>query len=371
VDSAGAATVQALTPGAPLVVDLPAGGYLAPDEREAWPDYPVTSPIFDVVTSSLKPDAGSTPFSQFLSRSAAHQERTQNWAGLPGLVAADFPAYYAALDSDLAAEDALALACSQLQSLSPTDQTTWRASLTPILDAPRSAVPSWRHGYCGPLLGAAFLAELQALADGATALQLGRLEYLLWFDYGADGFAPLSQVVTTSPSLKLRDQAMWRLADQTRPGPYTAVPVDQVAAWSAFFRARLAAADSYARVRSTWYGVVGLQDATALAVAGAALQRVSLPAYYQEQLVCGANALASGTPGAWATFQVAAQPWNRLSAGAASLLANPAGCASIYYSIEPRQPPTARLAAGASAAPAVGARPRFHELEGKGTRNRE
>jgi hypothetical protein len=58
-----------------------------------------------------------------------------------------------------------------------------------------------------------------------------------------------------------------------------------------------------------------------------------MPAYYQQQVVCQASGVATSTatPGAWSAFQTAAQPWSNLSPGAAALIADPAGCATLVY----------------------------------------
>jgi len=360
VDATGSATSHALTATTPVVVDIPADGYLAPDEGEVHPDYPVATPIFGQLGPYLQPAAGSPSSAPFASRSAAHQERALNWGGLPGLAASDFPAYYASLDAEWATLFALELACAGLGGLASTDQAAWISTLAPIFDAPRFARPRAAHGRCGPPLGATFQAELDSLVAGATTAQLGRLEYLLWFDYGADALAPLSQVVLAAPSLKLRDRAMWRLAYQASRAFYSPVPAAQDPAWRAFFRDRLAAAGSFARLRPVWYGVVGLQDAASLPEAGYALQRVPLPGWYQEQVVCEAWGISAGTPGSWTAFQNAAMPWTSLSPGAAALLANPAGCAALGY------PALAATSEGAPPEPQGPVPP--HALEAKGAR---
>jgi hypothetical protein len=333
VDATGVATTSTLTAQAPLQLDLPPGGYLAPDEGEVFPDDPVAGVIFSMLSPWLQPSTGTAAGAAFLSRSAAHQERALNWAGLPPMAAADFKSWYDGLDSEDATVTALLTACWRLQLLPAADQPAWEAVIAPIVAAPRVAWPVAAHGRCGPAIGATLLSELQGLVTAPVTAKLARLEYLLWFDYGADGFAPLSQVATAAPSLRLRDQVMWRLAYQTRGPRYTPVPSGQVAAWQTFFRDRLAALDSWTRMRPTWLGVVGLQDSSALGGAGLALQRVAMPAYYQQQVVCEASsiAIANATPAAWSAFQAAAQPWSNLAPAAAALLADPSGCAALGY----------------------------------------
>jgi len=358
VDAAGGVATHSLAAGSSLLVDLPAGGYLAPDEEEVHPDVPAASPVFVSLGPYLQPAPGTPAGALFASRSAAHQERALLYGGLPALAAADFQAYYGALDSELGTLRALWEACGVVNGLPAPDQAAWIAALTPIFDAPRFTRPSALTGRCGPGLGAAFLAQLTGLVVGASAAQLGRFEYLLWFDYGADGFAPLSQVATGAPSLKLRDRALVRLAYQANAIYYSLVPADQVAAWAAFFRARLAAADSFTRFYWTWYGVVGLGDGSALAEAGAALQRVATPAWFQEMVVCQAHGLSAAEPGSWASFQATASPWSALAPSAAALLSNPAGCAGLGYFVD---------AAGGAAQPSEpGGRGRTDLLEAKG-----
>jgi hypothetical protein len=357
VDAAGAATPHQLTPGVPLLLDLPAGGYLAPDEGEVHPDSPVAASLFSVLTPYLRPPPGTAPDQRFLSASPAHQERALAWAGIPALAATEFPRFYDALDSEQATVLALQRACSLLRLQVGEVRTAWADVLRPIFDAPRFPRPRAAFGRCGPEVGAAFAAELQALADGATPAQLGRLEYLVWLDQGADGFAPLSQLATAGPTLKLRDAALWRLAYQASGIYYAPAPAEQDAAWRDLFRGRLAGCDAYAGMSPAWFGVVGLADVGALPEAGAALQRVALPGWYQEQVVCQASGLAAGDAAAWASFQAAAQPWSALSPGAATLLGDPAGCAALGFSVKASRAP--------AATPLEGEAPP-HRLEAKG-----
>jgi hypothetical protein len=333
VDAAGVATTSTLTAQAPLLLDLPPGGYLAPDEGEVFPDDPVAGVVFSMLSPWMLPVPGSPAGTAFLSRSAAHQERALSWAGLPGLTLDSFGAFYDALDSGDGTVLALSSVCWQLRGLPEANRADWVAALAPVFTSPRTALSVPAFGRCGPGLGATLLTELQGLVAAPITPKLARLEYLLWFDYGADGLAPLSQVATAAPSLRLRDQALWRLAYQTSGTRYSPIPTGQLAAWQAFFRDRLVALDSWTRMRPTWLGVVGLQDASALGEAGLALQRVAMPAYYQQEVVCEASRVATSTatPAAWTAFQAAAEPWSNLSPAAATLLADPSGCAALGY----------------------------------------
>jgi hypothetical protein len=293
----------------------------------------VAGVVFSTLGPWMLPVPGTPAGTAFLSRSAAHQERALSWAGLPGLTLDSFGAFYDALDSGDGTVLALSSVCRQLQALPEANRADWVAALAPVFASPRTALSVPAFGRCGPGLGATLLTELQGLVAAPTTAQLGRLEYLLWFDYGADGLAPLSQVATAAPSLRLRDQAMWRLAYQTSGARYSPIPAGQVPAWKAFFRERLAALDSFSRMLPTWLGVLGLQDAAALGEAGLALQRVALPGWYQQQVVCQASGMATATaiPSAWTDFKAAAQPWSSLDPAAAALLADPSGCAGLVY----------------------------------------
>ena len=214
VDGLGGVATHALTPGVPLEVGVPPGGYLAPDEAEVYPDVPFATGLFQALATVLQPTPGTAAGDRFASRSASHQERAIRFGGLPPLTPGGFQAYYEALDSELATVEALAAACRLVHSLPSADRPPWLAVLAPIFQAPRVARPRSDSLACGPELGTTFLAELQALAAGADASQLARLEYLLWFDYDAAGQAVLAQLARTAPSLWLRDQARARLAAQ-------------------------------------------------------------------------------------------------------------------------------------------------------------
>ncbi len=229
VDAAGGVTTHTLTPGVPLEVAVPAGGYLAPDEGEAHPDTPIADEIFMAPATVLQPTPGTVAGDLFASRSASHQERAIRYGGLPPLAPGGFQAYYDALDSDRATVEALAAACLLIRALPPAERSPWLAVLAPIFHAPRVAWPRSDSLACGPELGATFLAELQALAAAAASAQLARLEYLLWFDYDAAGQAAIAQVASTGPNLRLRQQATARLGAQP---PVAAGPTPRLQAES-------------------------------------------------------------------------------------------------------------------------------------------
>lgn len=224
VDAAGAATLHTLTPGSPLAVGHVAGGYVAPDEGDVHPGYPIAQQMFIDLGPLLRPDGGAAA-AAFLSRSASHQERALSYGPLPALEPGQFRAFYDALDSDTASTLALLGACWRVSTLPVVDRAAWIAVLAPIFAAPREEAAGGIGLACGPELGAAFLAELQALAAGATASQLARLEYLLGFDYDAAGQAVVSQLITSAPSLRLRLAAQARIDLQpARAGAAAAKP---------------------------------------------------------------------------------------------------------------------------------------------------
>jgi hypothetical protein len=224
VDATGTPSTFVLNPGGQVVVDLPVGGYLAPDEGEAFPDFPVANTVFDALHGYLMPPVGTVPGGQFASRSASHQERALRWAGLPALTPGQFQAFYDSLDSDWGTIVALQNACLMVKSLAAADQATWIGVLDPIFHAPRLAWPSITWASCGPALGATFLSEFQSLASNTPAAKVGRLEYLLSFDYGTAGAAAMAQVASSAPSLKLRQKAQTRIDHPT--SAFSMAPLD-------------------------------------------------------------------------------------------------------------------------------------------------
>jgi hypothetical protein len=224
VDAAGAVTTHMLTPGFPLELVVPVGGYIAPDEGEVHPDTPVAAGIFRALSTVLQPTPGTPAGDLFASRSASHQERALRFGGLPPLAPAGFQAYYDSLDSDLATVEALAAACHLVATLPAAERGPWISALAPIFQAPRSTRARTGFLACGPALGATLLAELQALAAAVGPTQMARLEYLLWFDYDAAGQAAIAQVAGSGPSLRLRDQATARIAAQPLAAAATSLP---------------------------------------------------------------------------------------------------------------------------------------------------
>lgn len=333
VDAGGAATSRTLAPGVPLLVDVPIGGYLAPDERDVHPHWYLSFGV--AFEDHVKLDPVSVPISAaalgaFQTRSAATQERVVTNTALP-LAPTELRAVHDALDSSFAQRGLVIDGCRALAGLPAGDPgiAAWSAALAPLLASP--AQPGFQNqlASCARALPSTGLrAELAALADLGAAIpgtSLARLEYLLGFDHGAaDSFALVSRLATSVPSLRHRDLALDRLGQQVRP-PYSGVPAGQLPAYGAFFRARLAEVTSGTRLLNLWRGIVGVRAVEALPDVAALLHEVPLDPGAQRRIVCDAFAIGSASSG-WADFQAAAQPWGKLSTEAAEALADPDGC---------------------------------------------
>jgi hypothetical protein len=333
VDAAGAVTPRTLAPGAPLVVDIPAGGYLAPDERDVHPYWYLSfgTPLVDYgkLDPVRVPTAGPA-LAALETRSAATQERLVQDTALP-LAPAELGAVHDALDSAAARRGLVVDGCRELAALPAGDPgiAAWSATLAPLLASP--AQPGFLNqlASCARALPATGLrAELAALAAQGAAIpaaSLARLDYLLGFDYGAaDGLALIGMIATAAPTVRHRDLALDRLGQQVR-APYSGVPAADLPAYRAFFRARLAGVTSGTRLLLLWRGIVGVRAVEALAEVAALLHEVPLDAGSQRRIVCEAFAIGSASSG-WAEFQAAAQPWSKLSAEAAEALADPEVC---------------------------------------------
>jgi hypothetical protein len=313
---------------------VPAGGYLAPDERDVHPYWYASlgTPFGDHVKLDpvRVPGAGALgALAAFETRSAATQERAVNDTAL-ALAPAELGGVAGALDSSLARRGLLVDGCRAMAALPPGDPAiaAWTSALAPLLAAP--AQPGFLAAYasCARALPATTLrAELAALADQGAAIPpsaLARLEYLLGFDHGAaDVLAIVSRIATSAPSVRHRDLAIDRLVQQAR-APYGGVPAAQLPAYRAFFGGRLATVTSGTRLLIVWRGIVATGAVEALPDVGALLHRVPLDPGTQRRIVCDAFAIG-GAPG-WAAFQAAAQPWSELSAEAAQALADPTVC---------------------------------------------
>ena len=333
VDAGGAATSRALAPGTPLVVDVPVGGYLAPDERDVHPYWYLSFGVaFEdhVQLDPVSAPAAAPALAAFATRSAATQERVVTNTALP-LAPAELRAVHDALDSNLAQRGLVIDGCRALAALPAGDPgiAAWSAALAPLLAAPAQPGFSAQLASCTRALPQAGVrAELAALADLGAAIpatSLARLEYLLGFDHGpADDLALVGRLATSAPSLRHRNLALDRLAQQVR-APYAGVSAAELPAYRAFFRARLADVTSGTRLLVLWRGIVGVRAVEALPEVAALLHAVSLDPRTQRRIVCDAFTIGAATSG-WTEFQAAAQPWTELSAEAAEALADPGGC---------------------------------------------
>ena len=331
----GTATPVTLEPGTPATVTIPDGGYLAPDEADVHPGWPVLfnmdSTTYDGTVAPLlaPPPVASAASTAFASRSAAQQEVALESAALPTLQAAQLAGYVGALDSTSARGDATLDACLVLTQGTPADPGAWSAALAPLLDQPAEGYFRSSLSRCGTELPiASFETELAGLSDQPTAGDLGRIEYLMSFDYGADTLSVLSPLATSAPALEVRDLALQRLAEQTFSFyGYSQVAAGQQSDWQSFFRARLADITSVRRFDVVWNAIQGLGDSGALAQVAPLLHSVTMSEGYQAHVVCGAYALAGSSSSDWTAFQEAAKPWDTLGASAAAALADPSGCA--------------------------------------------
>jgi len=328
VDSLGAATVQALTPDVPLTVVVPAGGYLAPDERDVHPAWGSTFEVFDFfedIEPFLMPTAPDAQRA-FATRSAAHQERAMWASRLVVSTPAELLAARAELDSAMARAEAVFEACDQLSATD--DVAPWLAAVTPLIQAPAEERFVWNMARCGVTLPTLALAdELAARIAAPTPATEARLEYLISADYGAaESLALIGRVATTAPNLALRDLAINRLAYQG--SWYSPIPNDQLDAWRQFFRARLDETTSPARFNTVQRGVINLRDVDGLPALAATMRKVGAWPYTQRLVVCGAYrmTLEEAVPEAWTAFQDALQPWTDLAPATQAVLADPTRC---------------------------------------------
>ena len=216
VDAAGAAVTSQLTASAPLVVMVPAGGYLGADERDVHPpwyyDFGVVTNYRAVGALFAPPaTAAAAVLAAFESRSAAQQEKASELDLLPLATPDQLAGYLAALDSDVARNRAVIAACA---TASQTSNPAWLTAAKPALEAPARLEFDERFTACDPAYAMQTLEPelVAALADGSPPA-LARLEYLMSFDYGADTATVIGNVATTAPTLRLREIARQRLAD--------------------------------------------------------------------------------------------------------------------------------------------------------------
>lgn len=338
VDALGQATPFAITPGVPLEVVVPTGGYVAPDEADLLPYFSASFGIdpelfYEALPPALWPSAPAALLAAG-ARSAAHQEQALQLVGLPPTLGPEaYGAFYAQLDSLRGRFSASISGCDARQATvdAGQDDGPWVAALTPLLGQPPRAFFSSAFSSCGTVLATQlFGAEFAQAAAALDATNAGRFSYLLGFDYGpGPSFAAASLAATQAPSLLLRDRALTRLARQANFGfGYTSVPLEEAPAWKAFFRERLAEATSATRFNTVWLGVKGLVDDVALVPVAQKLHQIALSNQRRREVVCEAFSLAAVREGAWEEFRQAAQPWDALGPEAAAALADPAACAA-------------------------------------------
>ncbi len=333
VDAAGAATSHAVALGTPLAVTVPAGGYIAPDERGVHPSWPRTFGAGGIAYARLSErlaPASSVPspgMTAYLSRSPVHQERAVVGA-LPIPPAVNYREVYDDLDSITAQESLLSWTCNRLNQLSTTEANLLTPVVEPLLQAP--ALARYNTGFMRcpiDLTVRALGAELATLVAAPSAANAARLEYLLGFDHGtATNFARLTRLVTTAPSLRLRERAWSRMIAETSAGAPHRIPAGDVAAWQSAFRDGYAAVTSATRLFLVWQGSVNLADLAALPLMAPRLHTVRMSDGAQWQIVCDAHRMTRTAPDAWAQFQVDTRPWDTLYPSTAAVLADATLC---------------------------------------------
>jgi hypothetical protein len=342
IDASGVAVTQQLAPGAPLTLVVPAGGYLAPDERDVHPAWSSNFGAQINLTLLAPPaDAASEVLAAFESRSAAQQERVS--AGELSISdPSQFAAFRASLDSEVAQDAATLSACRQALS---TGDPNWLVAAEPALEAPARPQFDPSYGVCRTSYPTQTLeAELASSLAGATPASLARVEYLLSFDYGDDTIAAIGAVVTSAPSLELRDEALERLWYQAAGYPlYSPISNATLPAWDALAEGELVPTMSETRFYSAIELIVALNDTAAVPLIAPLLHQVALSSRAQVYGVCAAHALTGTGSAAWAAFQTATMPWNTLDPAAAAVLQNPAGCGGVarreraHSAIRPRE----------------------------------
>ncbi|HMJ09771.1 MAG TPA: M1 family aminopeptidase, partial [Polyangiaceae bacterium] len=323
VDANGATTQVSLATSAPTTLSVPAGGYVALDERDVHPSWSI-----DAIPFLLPTTEGAR--SAFLSRSAAAQENALVHTNTPPFASsADFVRDYPQFDSSDARTYALMHACYILQASAPAAQISWRAALMPVLRAREEAGFTPGLAACGvELARAAFADELTALLGSAalTPKALARLAWIASFDFGAaQSFSSFAPLAASSPSTALRDVLVTRLALQAAGVELSAPNASEMPAYVEFLRDALSAATSAERILAVLPAIVALEDATLLDLLADAVIRVQLPALVQREVVCAAYAAAPSAE-AWAHFQGTLREFPDLSAAARALLNEPSSC---------------------------------------------
>jgi hypothetical protein len=218
-------------------------------------------------------------------------------------------------------------------STTPPVPNPWTSVIQPIVAKPQAG---WSRlyttfGLCGPEMGAAVAPELKSLIAAGDAASIPRIEFLMAFDFGADGFGLLSKLAATSASPILRGDAVYRLAAEARhkdwisgQPDYGVIAPEAQPAWKSFFETQISAARDDNPLYFAWQGAVALADKDALPLLAPKLHSVPMPGYYQQEFLCDAYKLADMA--SWMSFTGALQPWTTLSAEAQAVLADPTSC---------------------------------------------
>jgi aminopeptidase N len=331
VDAAGHASTSTWSVGQPTTVTVPAGGYVAPDERDVHPEWYLFDLDFNAYSQLAErfTPSSAAALTQFTSRSPGHQEQTFV-LGVGPWSADAYEALYRALDSRGAQANAEAVGCFNLAAAARAGgPNPWTPVLTDLLQ--HSAVESywpWNGpAFCGPeFANANFGAELRERVADPNVGDSSRLDYLLTFDYGAaTNLATFGHVATGAISPKQRFLALVALVYQAQGGT-SPLSAEDVPAWQTFFRARLAESTSTNFFLRLWAGVRALRDDGALAIVGHKLHTVEFSPTLQRRVLCQAYTLSKRRPGAWDELRTAAQPTSTLPQLEQDLLADPTAC---------------------------------------------
>ncbi|WP_394824826.1 M1 family metallopeptidase [Pendulispora albinea] len=320
-----------LEPGKPLTFDVPAGGYLAYDERDVNPDWDESfDGVRDVYKTKLLPlmvPSSPAALETFATRSATHQARVLSSNVLPPISGDQLADLHGKLDSRFAKRSAEIDGCQSMQRVANEggDTRPWAISLESLLKTPALTSYSTGYGSCTPGFVSGLFGEEPKRP--ITAQNLGRATYLLGFDYGPDeSFALGKRLATEAPALVLRELAVRRLASQAAGAPYSIIPADKIPAWKDFFRARLDESTSQTRFRYVWEGIRALKDDGAFPSVALKLHALPLSAATQHQTICEAYRVVKDDTAARDRFREAAKPWGTLTPLAAEVLQDPSKC---------------------------------------------
>ncbi len=328
VDTAGVGTSRLLTPGVPLELTIPAGGYLRFDTGDTHPLDVLLQP--DALLAQHFMPSAPAALDDFLAASPAQQERALARAPMPPFTPAQLNDFYLQLDSSVARLRSVHLACNAIARLPADDPgvSEWGLPLASLLNRPVQLEFDETYGLCGvALAGQLFAPELPGLIAQLGHTTVARIEYLLSFDYGeVDSLRLLAPLVTQTFSRRLQNLAINRLIDQATGWVYPRVEA-HLEEWMVFFRGLLGDAHSLSRAEQVWFPLSYRHDLAALPVLAGLLHRLVLDGVAQSYFVCQAATLGQApTGGAWIAFQQSAQPWDTLAPEAQTALADPATC---------------------------------------------